>query len=251
MFARDRFLQAFAFLTIFPVTSESHGPAAVALFAYARYFPIVGMVIGLLSGSIYYWASAIWSGILPAVVAIATGLIATGALHEDGLADTADGFGGGWTREQRLMIMKDSRLGTFGVLALIFSLAVRICAVAMLTPSVGLLALFAVHAGARFTPVLILATQDYAGDRAMAKTAYSETRLAPQEVRYALISAVLAMLSIFFMRPWPTLFGIVLGGTMALALAIYSKKAIGGYSGDVLGAIEQVSEIGFLLGLAA
>jgi len=249
MMARDHFLQALAFLTIFPVRGGRVASAGNSL-AGVSYFPMIGILIGMLSGGIYYLASTIWGGFLPAILAIAASLAATGALHEDGLADTADAFGGGWSREQRLTIMKDSRLGTYGVLALLLSLALRICALTVLSPSVGFLALIAVHAGARFVPVLVLAMQDYAGDPTTAKTAYSETRLSLHEAGYALIGTALAMLPIVLLRPWPASLGIILGGAMALALALYSKKAIGGYCGDVLGAAEQVFEIGCLLGLA-
>jgi adenosylcobinamide-GDP ribazoletransferase len=250
MRALDRFLQALAFLTILPVKALSPSSTDDVLFAYARDFSLAGIVIGLLSGCIYWLASLLWTGALPALLAIFTSLMVTGALHEDGLADTADGFGGGWTRDQRLAIMKDSRLGAYGVLALGLSIALKVCALSALSPGTALFALIAVHAVARFMPVLALAMLDYAGDPAIAKAMYSPERLEREEVLYALLWAVLAMLPILYLRPFQAFISLIFGGAMSLALMLYSKKALGGYCGDVLGAMEQFFEVGCLLGFA-
>jgi adenosylcobinamide-GDP ribazoletransferase len=246
----DRFLQALAFLTRLPVKARPGFDTDDGLFTYARFFPAAGILVGLLSGTVFYFTSQIWTGLLPALLAIVASIIITGALHEDGLADTADAFGGGWTREQRLSIMKDSRLGTYGVLALGLGIALRVCALALLSPAVGFFALIAIHAAARFMPVVVLASQDYAGDPITAKMAYATTRLPAPELRYALFWTLLAMIPIFLMRPGTTIIGLIFGVALSLTLAVYSKEAIGGYSGDVLGAIEQLFEIGCLLGLA-
>jgi len=251
MRAFDRFLQAFAFLTLVPLRPKTGSQMEGGLFAFARFFPAVGILIGALSGSVYVLASAIWSGLLPALLALIAGLIVTAALHEDGLADTADAFGGGWTREQRLSIMKDSRLGTYGVLALGLSIALRVCALAALAPSVAFFTLIALHASARFAAVAVLATEDYAGDPATAKTNYPAARLEMPEARHAFLWALLAMIPILSMKPLAVLAGVILGTAFSMALVLYSKKAIGGYCGDVLGAVEQLFEIGFMLGLAA
>jgi adenosylcobinamide-GDP ribazoletransferase len=250
MSAFDRFLQALTFLTILPVQTKTGALAENGLFAYARFFPLAGILIGLLSGAVFWLASLLWTGPVAALLAIIASLIVTGALHEDGLADTADAFGGGWTREQRLSIMKDSRLGTYGVLALGLGLALKVSALALLSPGVGLFGLIAAHAVARFAPVVMLATQDYAGDPATAKISYAPARLASSELRHALLWTLLAMIPILIMRPFAVVIGVIFGGALSLALALYSRKAIGGYCGDVLGAIEQLFEIGFLLGLA-
>lgn len=251
MIALDRFHQALGFLTILPVKGKAGLSADNGLFSYARFFPAVGILIGLLSGSVFYLASLIWTGLVPALLAVIASMIATGALHEDGLADTADAFGGGWTREQRLAIMKDSRLGTYGVLALGLATALRVCALVALPPGIVFFALIANHAGARFAPVVVLATQSYAGDPSTAKTSYAATRLPVSEVHHALLWALLAVIPILLMRPLALIVGLIFGAASSLALTLYSRKAIGGYSGDVLGAIEQVFEIGCLLGLAA
>ncbi len=251
MSALDRFLQALGFLTILPVRGMTGVGTNNGLFTYARFFPAAGILIGLLSGSVFYLASLIWAGLVPALLAVIASMIVTGALHEDGLADTADAFGGGWTREQRLAIMKDSRLGTYGVLALGLGVALRVCALATLPPSIAVFALIAIHAGARFAPVMVLATQTYAGDPVTAKTSYASTKLPMSEARHAFLWTLLAMIPILLIRPLALFIGLMFGAALSLALTLYSRKAIGGYSGDVLGAVVQVFEIGCLLGLAA
>ena len=121
----DRLACAAQFLTRLPVP----GPKAWSdelLARSARYFPLVGLAVGGLCAAILVVARQAWpTGALPALLAVAAGVVATGGFHEDGLADTADGLGGGHTPEQRLTIMKDSRLGSYGALALGLALAAR------------------------------------------------------------------------------------------------------------------------------
>jgi len=247
----DRFRQALAFLTILPAGASGDRPGQESLYIYASLFPAAGAFIGLAPGVVFWCASLIWTGMVPALLAVTASIVLTGALHEDGLADTADAFGGGWTREQRLQIMKDSRIGAFGALALILSVALRAGALASMQPATAIFALIGVHAGARCTAVAVLATHNYAGDPSTAKLAYGQTRLSWTNAVTAFIWAGLAMLPILILRPLPAIAGLVLGGAASFAMVRYSQKAIGGYCGDVLGAVEQLFEIFCLLGLAS
>ncbi|MDA0744712.1 MAG: adenosylcobinamide-GDP ribazoletransferase, partial [Proteobacteria bacterium] len=114
----------------------------------ARWFPLVGQVVGLIAAVILYGAAQVWSPWIAALLAVAAGVAMTGGFHEDGLADTADGLGGGQTRARRLEIMKDSRLGSYGALALGLTLALRVAALAMLvavSPWMAAAALVASH----------------------------------------------------------------------------------------------------------
>ena len=97
----------------------------------ARWFSLVGQIVGVLAAVVFLAAGRFWDGAAPAVLAIGAGVWITGAFHEDGLADTADGLGGGTTPQARLAIMKDSRIGTYGVLALVLSVGLRIAALAV------------------------------------------------------------------------------------------------------------------------
>ena len=243
---RDRLLIAIQFLTRLPVPLAAiHDPSWLP--RSATYFPLVGIMVGAIGAAVMAGAASLWSGIVPVLMAIAATILVTGALHEDGLADAADSLGGR-TREARLAIMKDSRLGTFGVLALGLSLALRAAALAALAPAVALWALVACHAGARFATVLVMAMLPHAGDAATSRSSYSPERPRAGEVA---IAAVLAMLPMLPLGWWPACVGLLAGGVAAALLARGMRRRLGGYTGDVLGAVEQVFEIGFLLGIAA
>jgi adenosylcobinamide-GDP ribazoletransferase len=216
-----------------------------------KYFPAVGLGVGLASAVVWWLAGAIWGPLIAALLAVATSIVVTGALHEDGLADTADGFGGGWTVEKRLAIMKDSRIGTYGALALGLGTALRVAVLADWPLWTGVAALIAVHAAARITPAFVLSRMTYQGDVAAMKVAYEESPIRPDEFRFALMVVLIALLPLAFISLTSVLSGLLLGGALAAALAAWSRRLIGGYTGDVLGAIEQIFEIGFLLGVAA
>jgi adenosylcobinamide-GDP ribazoletransferase len=242
----DRLFAAIGFMTRLPVPAAAiHDPAWLP--RSAKYFPLVGILVGAIGAAILAGAGSLWSGVVPALLATAATILVTGALHEDGLADTADSLGGR-TREARLAIMKDSRLGTFGALALGLSLALRVAALAALSPGLALWALVAGHAGARFATVLVMAMLPHAGDAATSRSSYSPERLRAGEVAVAALFAILPLLPL---GPQLAFTGLVGGGVAAGLLAAAMRRRLGGYTGDVLGAVEQVAEIGFLLGIAA
>jgi adenosylcobinamide-GDP ribazoletransferase len=241
----DRLFAAIAFMTRLPVPPAATHDAAW-LVRCAKYFPLVGILIGAIGAAILVTAGAVWSGVLPALLATAATILVTGALHEDGLADTADSLGGR-NREARLAIMKDSRLGTFGALALGLGVALRVAALATLAPDLAAWALIASHAGARLATVLALAALPHA-DADPGRTSYAPDRLHAGEIALAAVVAILPMLPA---EPRFAFTGLLAGGALAVAVAFALYRRLGGYTGDVLGAIEQVFEIGFLLGVAA
>ena len=144
----ERLICAVQFLTRLP-TPRLTNPPADAVGLSARYFPVAGQLVGLICGGVLIAAAQVWNGWLPALLAVAAGVLATGALHEDGLADTADGLGGGRTPARRLAIMKDSAIGVFGVLTLGLTLAAKIGALASLSPWQAAGALVVAHGLAR------------------------------------------------------------------------------------------------------
>ena len=244
------FLHALRFMTILPIGS-SDAPEADWLTRASKYFPAVGIVVGLASAAVFAIASRYWPGFVPAVLAVATSVLLTGALHEDGLADTADGLGGGRSRDARLAIMKDSRIGTYGTLALVFSVALRIAALALMTPSFAWAALVAAHAGGRGAATWAMTTLPYAGDPAATRITYSQTALDRPAAMTALLMTLAALLPALLKAPSALFAGLVLGVLGVLIVVALGRRLIGGYTGDVLGAVEQVSEISLLLGLAA
>jgi len=245
----DAFLDALRFMTILPVRSGD-APEADWLTRASKYFPAAGIVVGIASALVFAVASRYWAGFVPAVLAVATSALLTGALHEDGLADTADGFGGGRSREARLAIMKDSRIGTYGTLALGFSVALRIAALALMTPSLAWAALIAAHAGARAAATWAMTALPYAGDPAATRIAYSGMALDRSGAMTAALITFAALLPALLKAPSALFAGLILAALGALAIVALARRLIGGYTGDVLGAVEQMAEVGLLLGLA-
>jgi adenosylcobinamide-GDP ribazoletransferase len=245
------FFNALRFMTIFPVPSSEAATAPDWLSRCAKYFPAVGICVGLVSAAALLLAESIWSPVIAALLAVATSIAVTGGLHEDGLADTADGFGGGWSVEKRLAIMKDSRIGAYGALALMFGIALRVTALAEMPLWTAAAALIAAHAAARITPAFVMNALPYAGDTAAMKVSYADAPVSTNDIGFALIVVACALAPLAFVSVSSAISGLLLGAILAAAIALWARRLIDGYTGDVLGAIEQMFEIGFLLGVAA
>jgi len=216
----------------------------------ARYYPAVGLVVGGVSGCVLWLASLIWSPWIAAVLAVAAGMALTGCFHEDGLADTADGIGGGQTRSRRLEIMKDSRLGTYGASVLFMNLALRILCIgtlATISPLLGLFCVLAANAMGRSIAVMAMAAMPYGGDPAMAKEGKPD-KTSGWNVAIAISVGALALIPF---TPLQATIAVAVGIAVAAIPAFLAWRLLGGRTGDVLGAIEQAFEIGFLLALAA
>lgn len=243
----DLLLAAIQFLTRIP-TSQLAGFDPDWISRSARFFPLVGQMVGALAAAVFFAASQVWPPLVAALLAIAAGALVTGGFHEDGLADTADGLGGGQTPERRLEIMKDSRTGTYGVLALALTLGLKAAALASLQPLAGALGLLAAHGAARGASVIAMRALPYARGLDVSKWKPSPTGLHAGEVATAL---ALAAWPLLLLSGPQVLAGLALGGLLALGPALAARRLIGGQTGDVLGAVEQMFELGFLLGLAA
>lgn len=242
------FLVAVQFLTRLPTPQIAALPEDW-LARSGKYFPLVGALIGGFSALALLGAHAIWrSGPLPALLAVGAGVVLTGALHEDGLSDTADAFGGGRSAEQRLAIMKDPRLGAFGALALGLVLALKVAALAALPVGLAAAGLVSAHIGARATAVWTMSFLPYAAEQAASKVAAPHRTLRPWELALTLACALASCL----LPMGPRVGGACAAGGLvaALLLARTSAKRIGGHTGDVLGAVEQAYELVFLLGLS-
>ncbi len=240
------FLGAVQFLTRLPVPHLSDF-APDWLDRGMKYFPLAGILVGSISAAVLLAASAVWNGDLPALLAVAAGIALTGAFHEDGFADFFNSMGG-QTREARLAIMKDSRLGTFGVLALGLAIAVKVFALAALPAAVAAAALVAAHAGGRFTAIAVMPLLPYAGDASTAKAKPLATNITAAGL---MIAAAFGLPPVLLLPLSAGLTACLAGFTAALFIAWRARRLLGGFTGDVLGAIEQSFEIGFLLGVAA
>ncbi|MGY8707761.1 adenosylcobinamide-GDP ribazoletransferase [Bradyrhizobium sp. 18BD] len=238
---------AASFVTILPVASAK--PAADGTVARATWaLPLAGLLVGLAGAFVYKVASRL--GLAPniaALLALAATALITGALHEDGLADTADGLGGGRTRERKLEIMRDSRIGTYGVCALILSFGLRWSALATIaSPWAVTLALCAAHAAARAgVPAFMSLVPAARPDGLSASAGVPPGRSVAIAFALGTLALTLAL------GPGKALAGLILLSLAGLLLARLAIRQIGGQTGDILGAFEQTGEILILLVAAA
>jgi len=237
----------FIFLTRLPLAHQT--PIAKGELSHALWAaPAVGAAVGLLGAGVYGLAQALHLPPLPAaVLAVAATLAVTGALHEDGLADVADGFGGGATRERKLEIMHDSRIGTFGVCALILSFMLRVSALTNLGDT-GLvtIVLIAAHAAGRAPIAAFMRLVPPARTDGMSADAGRPSQ--GSAMAALLLGLVPLMMALEFAA------GVVAVVLLAVGfgfMAWLCKSQVGGQTGDVLGALEQIGEIVVLLVAAA
>jgi adenosylcobinamide-GDP ribazoletransferase len=234
---------AFTFLTRLPVNHAApigKGELSSALWCA----PVVGVAVGLVGSVVYGLAHVL--GVPPlaaAALAAAATVLVTGALHEDGLADVADGFGGSATPERKLEIMRDSRIGTYGVCALILSFILRVAALASLAdPGLVAAVLVATHAAARAPIAAFMSLIPPARPDGLSADAGS----APQSS--AAMSALLGFLALVFGLGFgPGVIAAILLCAGFGFMAWLCNRQIGGQTGDVLGALEQIGEIAVML----
>ncbi len=234
---------AAALLTRLPLPVGENTRGAATAWAY----PIVGLIIGVLAALI--GVIGLWVGLPSAAVALlslATMILLTGAMHEDGLADTADGFWGGWTREARLEIMKDSHIGTYGVLSLIIVTAARWLA---------LWHLFDIGAGTATAALVAACTLSRASmPSLMANLPHARTTGLSHSVgatskSTAWIAWGIALLAAFVLTGWGVFWAAIWAAVVTLGIARLARHKIGGQTGDTLGAAQQVSEVAVLFSL--
>ena len=231
-------LTAVQFLTRLPVPGwVGHGPGQAA--HAARYYPLVGMGVGLVGAGVFAGAGAGLPPLVAAVLSVAATVLLTGALHEDGLSDTLDGLFGGTTRVDALRIMRDSAIGAYGAAGLVVALGLKAAVLAEL-PDAGW-ALVAGHAGSRAAMVAVIAALPYA--RADGKAA-GVAGVGMREVAVAGLVGAAALLPF----GWRGVAMAALAAGVAWAMARWFRRRLGGYTGDTLGAVQQVAELAILLG---
>lgn len=238
-----RFLLALGFYTRCPVSRHldyQQLPQA------SVFLPAVGWLVGALSGLTFYLANGLWPQTTAAILALCTGIWATGAFHEDGFADVCDGFGGGYGKARILEIMKDSAIGAYGALGLILLLALKISLLSTLPAASVPGLLIAAHSFSRLMPLLLMRRYRYArGENSKSAGAMFRPGFAS-----LLASGAMALLP-FVLLPLPMLLATLPVVLAALALGAYFNRHIGGYTGDCLGACQQVSETVFYLSAGA
>lgn len=236
------FFTALCFFTRLPFIRWS-GSSEDELNHSVRYFPLVGIFVGLFAAASFWLSGLVLPQNLAVLLSMTCTLLLTGAFHEDGLADSVDGLGGGWSKEQILNIMKDSRIGSYGTVALVMILLGKFQAIMAINPPLIPATLIAAHAVSRLAAVWVIAQQEYVRETGKAKP------LAQQITRNELLIA-----NFFGLAPL-ALLPIIYSATLILVIIVwlgFSRKLaqqLGGYTGDCLGAMQQLSEIAFYLGI--
>ena len=234
---------AVAFFTRIPVPPSVEFSQA-SLNRASRYFPAVGWLIGALCAAALWLLMLVFPQDVAVLISIAISLLLTGCFHEDGLADTCDGLGGGWTREQKLSIMKDSRIGTYGAAALWVSLTLKFVVLSQLINPV--LALLVAHPLSRIIPTVFIAAMPYVSDADTSKAKPLAESGSGRDSAIAIITGLIALM--FINNPLIILLVLLV---LAGVAYVFLKRQIGGFTGDALGAVQQVGELTIYLSLLA
>ncbi len=208
----------------------------------SRYFPLVGWLIGILCAVVFWLCQLILPTDAAILISMLCSVFLTGCFHEDGLADTCDGFGGGWEVQQKLSIMKDSRIGTYGATALWFTLAIKyslLSNLAELSVFYTLLAITAAHPVSRSASTLMIFLLPYVSDRATSKVKPLAESHQTIDLLINLFIGSSALLLISENALWIVM---VLAIFIAL-MRILLLRQINGFTGDTLGAVQQISEL--------
>lgn len=215
----------------------------------ARYFPWVGLVVGA-AGALVFWFAGQWlPASLSVILSMAATIRLTGAFHEDGWADACDGLGGGWDKLQVLTIMKDSRIGSYGATGLVLMLLAKAAALVEIAAHgapAAVTAMVAAHALSRLASTSLIHTLSYVREDETSKSKPLAKQLTHMELWIAGTGGVLPLV---LLGPAEALGAIV---AVAIATAWAARifvRRIGGYTGDCLGAAQQVSELATYLGI--
>lgn len=209
-----------------------------------RYFPLIGWIVGFFSAAIFWAASFLFSKEVSIILSMITSILITGAFHEDGFADVCDGFGGGWTKEKILLIMKDSSVGAYGAIGIFFLLLLKFFLLLSIDAALIPLCLITAHALSRWCAATFIFTHTYSRDDDSSKSKPVANNITLTNLLTATLLGLLPLIvfkSIFIFLIIPPLY------LTKFFLGRYFKKWIGGYTGDCLGATQQVTEIVFYL----
>jgi len=247
------FFIALQFFTRVPIPRWV-GFEASWLHACARHFPLVGFVIGAVTAAVLWAGHALFTPAVAVLLSMAAGVVLTGAFHEDGWADTCDALGGAVSRERALVIMKDSRIGSYGAVGLVLMLGLKAAALLALPLEWAVPAVLFSHTASRFAPVLLIRFLRYAGDLEHAKA----KPLAQQISRTGLgVAAAWVLLLAVCLVAWQAAWWMAVGASVWIALlgllwcARWFQQRLGGYTGDTLGASQQITEVLVLLSWVA
>ena len=241
------FLTAVMFFTRIPVRIKHYHEAD--LNHSSPYFPLIGIIVGVTSSLTFWFTNKILPLEISILLSMLVTILLTGAFHEDGLADAADGLGGGYDKEQVLTIMLDSRIGSYGAIALVMALVTKYQTLSDITVAILPTVIITAHALSRYMAVLVMFTQGYVKSTGKSKPIATQLSVSGLTVASIFGLAPLILLLPFFGYKYlAVLLPVFL---VWLWFSLKLKKRIGGYTGDCLGAMQQITEITFYLGILA
>lgn len=213
-----------------------------------RFFPLVGIVVGAFGGLVYWLSQFIFPVSISVILSMGSTILLTGAFHEDGFADVCDGFGGGWTKEKIMTIMKDSRVGAYGMIGVILLFILKYATLNAIPPNLFVPSLIAGHSISRMMAVTTMYNLPYVRDDESSKSKPVTKNL---HIKDLWIAVIIGLLSLLLFRNWMVYFTVIPALIAKIWLDKYFKKWIGGYVGDCLGTVQQITEVVFYLSLIA
>ena len=241
------FFTALMFITRIPVPKWV-GYSEENLNKCNRYFSLVGIIVGACGALVYWGASFLFPSSVAVLLSMVSTILLTGAFHEDGFADVCDGFGGGWTKEKILEIMKDSRVGAYGMIGMVLLLLLKFLALSSLPVPFIVPALIAGHSISRTLAVSTMYNLSYVREDELSKSKPVTKNL---HIVDLWITTIIGLISFLLFKNWTIFFTIIPLLITKVWLDRYFKKWIGGYVGDCLGTMQQVTEVVFYLSIIA
>ncbi len=238
------FFTGLMFYTRLPVP-KSTGFSEKNLNQATRYFPLIGILVGATGAGLFWLSYQILPLHLAVLASMVGTILMTGAFHEDGFCDFCDGFGGGYGKEHILSIMKDSRVGTYGTTGLLFILLAKFFSLSAIPPGQIPAVLVSAHAISRLSPVFLLYTSRYVRAQDTSKSKPVGQKSSPLGLFVAMVFGLAPLCFLF-----PLIYISFVLATEILLIFIFRRyvhKIIGGYTGDILGALQQLAELFFLL----
>lgn len=237
------FFTAVMFYTRIPVPAST-GYSPENLNKATRYFPLIGYIVGGAGALAFMAAHTLFSVSISVIFLLIVQILVTGAFHEDALSDFCDGFGGGYTKEKILAIMKDSRIGTYGAVALLMLLLSKFVLISSFDVEKIPLIIISAHVISRLNPVFLIFLSNYVADVDKSK---SKPVGQKASVSTLVIAVIIGIIPLFFVSLIQFAAIVLIEFLILLYLRYYIHRHIGGYTGDVLGALQQFSEIAFYL----
>jgi adenosylcobinamide-GDP ribazoletransferase len=213
-----------------------------------KYFPLIGWLVGGVCALTFHLAADFWPASVAVILSVVIGVILTGALHEDGFADSCDGFGGGWDKSQVLSIMKDPRIGSYAAIGLILILLLKIFTLIELaaqSEELVLIALLLAHSASRLLVLPLPWLLDYVRDSDDSKLQGKSYSMVAARFSGGMLaySSLMVLLPLLFYQVPVLFFAFANAALVVFAMGLYFKRRLGGYTGDCLGATQQVAEM--------